>query len=561
MNFTISKLKKTYNEYPIIATILVFFVIFFILSISYVYDTGDTALDDHFFHFKYASLLRSQGMDAVENFDWIYLRGEPFEGNRYTISLYNVFLIPFTFIHDQMIGLKISDIFFASSFLAILYYSLRKMRIKKPLFFILLMATSPFFLIRILSGRAYVIGIALVFLEMYLAIDKKYRWLFVVAIFHVLWHQSTFFMPIIVTLIVEAARYLNEHKFFVKNMLAGVLGTCVGMLWFGSLGGMYGTVKNILTIQSRAATSTISSVGTEAVTKDFISNFVLNFELFLLASFVGGGISLYYYINIRNGHIKNNLLGEKKYITMLYAFFILLIGTVSGSLIVSGRLFDYYIPASIFLFAIVVTVISISKEIVIEPKLKKAIMIILYSFIIVLCIGSLLAVKKMFADFDQSRFQKAADWIEERSDEKDKVYLDNWSHFTVLFFYNDKNIYSTGLEPNDTLEAAPELYWKWQNFRRYLFYCEKQEYCKDDAKKYFDVINGSEREEEYYKLNSKKIIESIYNDFDSRFIVSGNGNFNKMLHYNDEMFEDTFQVKSDDGKIVLEVFQLKRENE
>ncbi len=559
MKINLKKCAVIFKKYPIVASTMIFFITFVIFSITYIYDTGDTVIDDHFFHFKYASMLYSHGWDAVENFDWIYLNGISSDESRYQVGLYNYFLIPFTFFVDKMFGVKVMDAFFAGVFFAILYYVMRKIRIRHSIFYLLLIGSTGFFLARTLSGRAYVIAVALIFLEMYFAVEKKYKLLFLITVFHVMWHQSTFFMPLIVTLIAEAARYLNYYKLFYKNIIASIVGICVGMMIYSGFPlNIYNLFSNIVSIQSNS-TAAGSSGGTEIYSKDFISNFVLNFEGFFLMALISSIIVIFYYINIRSGKIKK-IKFAKNQLVFLYSYSILLIVTISGTLIASGRFFDYYIPTSVILFALVFTLIIDDKKIIIDKKIKKIIFITIYVFVVILCLGALLAMRKTFVRFDHDKIAQAAEWIEEKSQEDDKVYLDNWSYFTPLFFYNDKVKYSMGLEPHDALVYSPELYWKWQNFRKNMFYCEQNYNCKDEAKNFFDKTNNLNEnvKKNQYKLNSMKIIRSIGIDFDAKFIVSDNSSFNSAMHYNDEMFIDNFQIKDDDGKIVLEVFQLKK---
>ncbi len=487
------------------------------------------------------------------------MNGISSEANRYQVGLYNIFIIPFTFITNQILGVKVMDVFFASTLFAIIYYVMRKMHIKKSIFFLLFMCITPFFLIRILTGRAYVLAIAFVFLEMYFAVEKKYKSLFLITTLHVMWHQSTFFMPFIITIIAEAARYLGYYKIFYRNVIAAFTGMCIGMMIYSAFPiNMFYLIKNIFSIQLNSKIPG-SSVGVEAYSRDFMTSFVLNFEVFFLIALLSSIIVIYYYINVRNNCIKKESFKNNQ-LVFLYAFFIFLIITISGTLIVSGRFFDYYIPTSVILFALVSTIIFERREIILQDFLKKIIFRTLYVFVIILCIGSFLYMKKTVAQVDNSSFSEVAQWIKNRSKAKDKVYLDNWSYFTLLFFYDNKNVYSMGLEPNDALQTNPDLYWKWQNFRKNLFYCNKKSNCKDNAKEFFEKINrlqNSEKQKQY-KINSAKIIKSIQNDFGARFIVSDNKSFNSMLHYNEDMFKDVFQFKDENGNILMEAFQLKK---
>jgi hypothetical protein len=353
---------------------------------------------------------------------------------------------------------------------------------------------------------------------------------------------------------------LGYRQLFFKNIFASVMGVLGGMIIYSGFPlNIYSLMKNIINVQTNA-TGEISPVGGEVFAKDFMNDFVFHFELFSLLAFIGIVVTMYFYINIRNKKITNNKLNQNNRLIFLYTFFIFLIVTISGTLIFSGRFFDYYIPASVFLFAVIITILYEKKYFIIREDLQKVFFVVLFLFVLLLCLGSFLMMRRTFATFDNYKFEQAANWIEKKSIEKEKVYLNRWGHFTPLFFYNDKNVYSMGLEPNDALHANPVLYWKWQNFGKNLFYCEYEKNCNKEAKQFFDMANklNQEKRKKVYKINSNKIINSISMDFDAQFIVSDSKHFNEMLHYNDEMFIDNFQIKDDDGKIVLEVFQLKK---
>lgn len=553
--------EKNILSSPRVASLVLFLLLWIIFGLFYICGTGDTSVDDHLFHYNYASLLLERGWDAVENFDWIYLHKISSEGVRFQLSLYNVSLVPFTFFSDKMLGVKVVDTFFASAFLAIFYYVLRKSRVRYPLLFTLIMFTSSYFLIRVLAGRAFVLTIAFTLLEIYLVINKKYRKFFLVSVLHVMWHQATFFMPLLITVIVESARYLGEKKWNIKNNVIGFFAILLGMVIYSDFPrNIYSLVVNIFSVQEKA--KEVGSIeGVEAINRDFMSHFILSFEFFFLITLISVFFVVHYYLKNRSGD--GEMIIQKKEDTQrlvsLYAWFIFLIVVISGSLLFSGRLFDYYLPASIILFSLILTMAYEDRGIIMDNNFKKILNAAICVFVLLVGFGTTLSVKRYFAKFDQHHFKEAAHWISERSDDGDKIYLDNWSHFTVLFLYNDKNVYSTGLEPNDMLQNSPELYWKWYNFKKNLIYCEYDRDCSDIAKIFFDKTSSlsDEERDRYHKRNSARIIESIRDEFDAQFIVSDSDAFNRMLHRNGEFFSDVLQVKDDSGKTILEVFQIR----
>ena len=56
-----------------VATIFVFLLVFLIFSLGHAIFGKAPEHDDHYFHIKYAYLLRTQGWNVVDHFDWIYL--------------------------------------------------------------------------------------------------------------------------------------------------------------------------------------------------------------------------------------------------------------------------------------------------------------------------------------------------------------------------------------------------------------------------------------------------------------------------------------------------------
>ena len=92
-----------------------------------------------------------QGWDAVRHFKWIAI--EPGNSIAYQLTLFNLALIPFTYIKDMTIGLKVSDIFWASLSVSTIYYTFRKFKFSWPSLWILALASVGVFAERVLIGR------------------------------------------------------------------------------------------------------------------------------------------------------------------------------------------------------------------------------------------------------------------------------------------------------------------------------------------------------------------------------------------------------------------------
>jgi hypothetical protein len=62
---------------------------------------------------------------------------------------------------------------------------------------------------------------------------------------------------------------------------------------------------------------------------------------------------------------------------------------------------------------------------------------------------------------------------------------------------------------------------------------------------------------EYAKESGRKMIVSIRKEFGSRFIVSDNENFSRIIDSNPDLIEEHFEAKSGEDVSNVDVFKLK----
>ncbi len=560
----VGNIHKYWNNHPLIASMIVFVFVFSTLFLVYFVSSGDPIVGDKYFHFKYASLLRTEGIDAVQHFNWINSSNMPYEGSRYAVNLFQVSLIPFTYFSDWLFAIHIVDVFQISMAISLIYYVMHKSRVRYPLFFTFILLTSAYFVLRLLIGRAYVLAVALIFVEMFFAIEKKYKSLLAVTIFHILWHQNTYFMPLVVVSIVEASRYLVYQKFFIKNFIATAVGVVIGMAFFpGFPLSLVGWMQDIFKIQSTdvADIGSLSIGGTELVSKDFMSHFVAQ-EIFLALFIFGIIATLFIYILQKKSDILFDNLQNQKHVMWIYALFIFMISTTFGTLIISGRFFDFLIPSIFILSAFIVTIIVNTKKIIIEDNLRKWLIVGVWIFAIIIVSNVFISVYAAANKFDYKPVGDAAQWIQKNSIEGEKVFLHNWGNFTLMFFGNSDNVYSMGIEPMSLKNYDEGLYWKYYNIFMYNYYCDAIGDCKEqlevDKKVLKTVSNDVQKEVE--KINSRKIINSIKNDFGSKIIVSDSNAFTVTILLNPDLIESyqTFTSDKFKGKFSeFTVFKLK----
>ncbi len=543
---------------------IVFVFVFSIFFSLYSLSSGDPVVGDKYFHFKYAYLLRTEGLSAVQNFDWINSSSGVTNGSRQAVSLFQISLIPFTYLQNWLFALHVIDVLQMSVAIAIIYYVMRKSRVKYPLFFTVIFFTSSYFILRLLIGRAFVLAIAFIFLEMFFAIEKKYKSLFVVVLLHVLWHQSTYFLPLVVISIVEASRYLVHHKFFVKNFVATIIGVIVGMAFFpGFPLSLFSWLKNIFQIQSTdfVDVGSRSIGGTELVAKDFMSHFVLQ-ELFLSFFVVGIVITLFIYFLQKKEDILFKKIENQKHIVWVYSLFIFMISTTFGALVMSGRFFDFLIPIIFVLGAFVVTVIENAKKIYIDSDLRKWLGVGVWIFMIIVIGNALIVVYAAANRFDYEPARASAQWIEDNSNGRERVFLRDWGNFTFMFFGNSNNVYTMGIEPMALKNSDEELYWKYYNIFMYNYYCDVGGDCEEQLLENKEILKNASDDvrKKIEKENSRKIINSIKNDFGAKFILADSGAFATTILLNPDLIEShqTFESNKFEGRFMkFTVFKLK----
>lgn len=550
---------------PFYASMIFFIATFiFFVGISFVSE-GDPNPDDHYFHFKYAYLLRTQGWDVVQNFDWIYLTGLANSDSRYTVNLFQISLIPFTFIDDQLFALHVADAFYASVVFAILYYLLRKTNVKHALLWTFLLFGFMYFPLRMLFGRAFVLITGVMFLEMYFAVEKKYKAVFFVSLLHVLWHHSTFFMPFVAVGVVEMSRYLVYQRFFYKNVIAVLCGVIFGMIFYpGFPGSLFGWSKALFAIQSDATMNEgmISLGGSELYAKDFMGQMV-DAEI-IIALFIFCVIAVIFIYAVFKRQYTTFSFDDSDHKTLLWSIslFIWMIIMMLGSISISGRVFDFLIPAIFFLSGIVTTFL-LKKEIInmrqpFNIYMRTGVMI----FVVIFFLQSCIAIYESKNSFDFQPTQKAALWIRDHSQEKEGVFLYNWSSFSMLFFANAHNVYSMGIEPMALMGYDESLYWKYYNIFRNGYYCEKKYDCRREvlAEKELAGNKGQDAVAFVEKKNAEKIVLSIKNDFKAQFIFSDSRDFTRTIELNPQLIDQKFYIKSDrvNGKLSeITVFKLK----
>jgi len=548
-NKFLQKLNTIYNEYPIIGSFFIFCLVFLLGSLFCFSDTGSLFKDDHFFHFKYAYLLRTQGFEINKHFDWMYLTDELRENHLHRATLFQIALIPFTFFKDLKTGLQISDIFWASSTLSLVYYSFRKLNISYPFLLISSLITFNFSIIRLLAGRTFVFSIGLLFLSIYFAIKEKYYKFFFISLLCLLWHPAIFFMPFVVAVLVEIARYVNFKKFNLKGITGSLIAILISSLYFS-----FNTFIDLFAFFKKILFGVPRGEGVEMQKINIFQIATLS-EIFLLMLVMSFAFVSYVYLSSEDSPKRKN----NQALLTIYVAFLFLFMSLAGTTLINGRFIDYYGVGVTFLVGACISYLKLKQgRYIIEKKLKNFLFAGISIFLFIIGTITFLSIEKIIQFNDVTPNKLVAQWVSSESSDKDKVYLYNWSDFPINFFFNDKNTYSVGMDPMQLFYYDEGLYWKWYNIFNNDIYCDLKEDClKQKESLIFSLKNSSKEKSTLLKKEtSKKIIESIKNDFQAKYIISGNEN-KDLFELNPELIANSFSAKSEINGEVVWGYKLK----
>jgi hypothetical protein len=535
------------NEY---LSMLVVFLFFLVLnSIIYLTVSNVSSSDDQWFYTKIAYLLRTQGWSAITNFQGAYFTDLSQSGYSYGVGLYHYFLVPFTFISDKILGLKLSGLFFASLVPAITYWVLRKFNTKNPLIWVVLflyVLGSFNFTFRLFLNRPFVLIDALILVEIYLISQKKYWALFAVSLIHTWWHPASFWLPIMLVVCFEAIEALHQKKYNYKNIVASIAGSLGAFLLFPSHSHTFLSPLNPL-IFGKKLFSFVYGLGSgpkliegsENYKGDIFSLVIQSNAIFaFLVFFIVLNVILYIYKRRNEVHDLDKDNGRvilREYIFLVTIIFFL-------GYIFSKRFEDLLVPLVMLGSAISFQALIENKYLIVNNSIFKK--VLLYSFFIFIIVAGgnrILDMRNTIGSNDSHlKYERAGNWLKENTQKGDIVFNTDFGQFNRLFFYDDWNHYIVGMEPKNMYEYSHKYYWLWHNISLYGI-VNKEE----DAKEQMEDMTKGKNENElsvYMIKNSKEIANIIKTEFDSRYVFfDGNTFLRKELEKNSDDFDQVYK--------------------
>ncbi len=546
VEFFIKSIKDAYaqNEYLKVCT--VFLLFFFSFVLAYFSINQVVTLDDHFFHFRFAEMIRDNGFGVFKDFHWLYF-SKISEGQYliYYNFLFYVILIPFTYIQPLVLSIKLYGALFAAISFSSIYFFLLKIKEKNSFLWTILIFSlfniSGVF--RFFLSRPYTFSPILLLLELYLLYKRKYGWVFATSFVYLFWHSATFYMPLAIAGVYFLFENLYTGKYNWKNILYSGCGVALAVILvlFFSPGfgyfiydGAFGIFKDVI-----LGNKVNIAEGVELYPLESIDYIKTNIPLFILFVFAIS-FEIVNYIQEKKEKVNLSALGQRR-ILRGSLFFISLVFFV-GSLGISRRLGDYFI-----IFGAVYIVVALNQLIAyltINNNIFRKILFSSLTVIIVYLFGTniFFIYEKISTNEPYNSIEGTALWLKNNVPSKEIVFNTTWNFFPRLFYYNPNNYYIAGIEPKFLYDYSPELYWSWRNISEKGYVCVKEN-C-DDLEQAQGIMKASlnvDKRKAWYNVEGNIVADYITDKFNSHFIVTSRefSRFNDLMD-NSNRFERVF---------------------
>ncbi len=469
---------------------LILFIVVTLSVLSYLQFSYTKLQQDDYFHIRYAQMMRQNG--PYRQFPWLRytILNEKFYDKHF---LYHVLLIPFSF-GDLIFWGKVASIVFAIALGTLFYWFLKHYKIRYPLFWSLLFIFgSKSFLIRLLAIRPITFAAAFFIFIVHFLFQKKYVWLVIVNYLFVL-SYSAFILSLVIS-VVYTLSYLIYHKeFSLKPILFTLAGIAAGIIvnpYFPA---------NIPVLYAQYFKGSLVRSGLEP-NLEWLP--LSSWNLFLTAWVV---IGIFFVV------LLISLINRKKYSSYAVFFFIQTSIFFISYLKVS-RGIDQFLP-----FALLFSAFAFTET---EIKIPKVARIIIVLFPLVPMVMNSLYTVKSFDRISVIDNSGSARWLMENTEKNSHVFIANYGAFPQLFFYNQHNTYTLGLDPNYMKEYDEKLYRLYQD----AIWLRKDPYS---------IIRGVFRAQFVHVENVSRSIE-FYNYLDAH-----PGQFQKVYQ---DGFSAAFQVR------------------
>lgn len=433
--------------------------------------------------------------------------------------LYHIFLIPFTFIPQPFVGLKVATMLLGGGAVTAFYFLLRSFRAQVPALWTFLLLISGPLIFRMSLPKAISTSLIFLFIGITLAREGKYLLMYVWSTLYV-WAYGGFFILGVLIGILIFTEILSNKKLTAKNIriiTAMVLGFATGLIinpYFPN---------NIFYIWDQLVQIGIlnyqNKIGVGGEWYPYKIGDVL-YDTWL--------ISFLFCINIIvfiKTIKKQNVFSKSAFVWALFFIFFTL---------KSRRYIEYAIPFSILSTALTCTQLTHHLT---KTQLKKYLLTLLrlpittillifipVTYLLFFSIATSIntfttTVRDSHSGEVYNTFSKSMTWLKANGEHNTIVFHSDWDEFPELFYYNSNNFYIVGLDATFMYKYSPTLHQEW-----------------------VDITTGK---------TQKKVYNIIHNDFGARYVFITKDH--TAMRRNITLSPGFQQIYEDDEAVIFEV--------
>ena len=465
---------------------------------------------DSFYYIRLAWIYRTRGVFDVD-FPWI----EYSVIKNLSSSLwygFGLFLIPFTYFEDLVIGIKLAGTVLTVMALSLYYWVMKRCELKMPLLWpFLFFFSAANVLYQFLMTRPQLLSVALSPLLFSLLVtrtdnpdrsesDSARRCVILLFLtsFALTWfHLNFVWLAAVVLTVVTVIAGLVEKRLPWKSITAVLAGAILGWLArpnpLGAARLLYIQVVQQLLEKQSGLTLLLGTENLPLSSTILFRNFI-PFSLLWLSAMVIMA-AFFSHANAQSP-AKRILLWSS--LALSWIFFLL---TVS----VGRRSYNLWTAFGVIFIAGVFTYVISSLSSLTGRRIRNVALWAIVGISIFLAFDSTSKTINFISrsGYPPDMLRGAALWLKENSRPGDVVFNLRWSNFSPLFFWNQQNHYVGGLDPIFQYAYDPKLYWKFHHL----------------------AANPSIKQTCAAAVCSKEVLEDIYavlvRDFKAKYVVVG----------------------------------------
>jgi len=394
------------------------------------------AIVDHdgYYHIRWSWLLR-QSFPHLPRFEWLpltVLRPPDYVDHHF---FFHVLLMPFTF-GDLRIGAKVAAAFFAALALTALFGVLIAWRLRFRWFWLAIIALgAEQFIYRLTMTRAPSLSLALLATGSWLILRRR-LWPLAVLTFLFVWTYSMFPLMVVFACAYAAAVYLCEKRIELGAVYATLLGSVSGLI----INPYFPKNIALLWLHVRMVHSGASDVDPGVEWSPFDTWQSLTDDLL---------ICVVCFIALLAFDWRRRRKDDGK------ALFFLLIATLFTVFLARWMRFIEYWPAFAVLFAAFTLDPLLPR---IRGRSRVAAMVLALALAALPLLRNIREGRDdVITEADPLALRGASAWLAQHTPAGTLVFNTVWDEFPMLFYYNQHNVYVSGLDPRYLADANGDL--------------------------------------------------------------------------------------------------------